>query len=97
MSKKLIGVSPKIKPQRQKNGAGNQRADCQTRHVRPRPRAVEQNRACRESDENDWDEARAGVSVNGEGGEYAGEGKEPIFNKEPLVYEFVKLATRSYK
>ncbi len=29
--------------------------------------------------------------------EYAGEGKEPIFNKEPLVYEFVKLATRSYK
>ncbi len=29
--------------------------------------------------------------------EYAGEDKEPIFNKEPLVYEFVKLATRSYK
>jgi len=29
--------------------------------------------------------------------EYAGEGKEPIFNKEPLVFEFVKLATRSYK
>ena len=29
--------------------------------------------------------------------EYAGEGKEPIFNKEPLDFEFVKLATRSYK
>ncbi|MFA5111070.1 MAG: succinate dehydrogenase (quinone) flavoprotein subunit, partial [Desulfobaccales bacterium] len=29
--------------------------------------------------------------------EYAGEGKEPIFNKEPLEFEFVKLATRSYK
>jgi succinate dehydrogenase / fumarate reductase flavoprotein subunit len=29
--------------------------------------------------------------------EYAGEGKEPIFNKEPLNFEFVKLATRSYK
>ena len=29
--------------------------------------------------------------------EYAGEGKEPIFHKEPLVFEFVKLATRSYK
>jgi succinate dehydrogenase / fumarate reductase, flavoprotein subunit len=29
--------------------------------------------------------------------EYAGEGKEPIFNKEPLKFEFVKLATRSYK
>ena len=29
--------------------------------------------------------------------EYAGEGKEPIFNKEPLAFEFVKLATRSYK
>ncbi len=25
------------------------------------------------------------------------EGKEPIFNKEPLNFEFVKLATRSYK
>ena len=29
--------------------------------------------------------------------EYAGEGREPIFHKEPLVFEFVKLATRSYK
>src|SRR5512135_983458 len=29
--------------------------------------------------------------------EYAGEGKEPVFNKEPLNFEFVKLATRSYK
>jgi succinate dehydrogenase / fumarate reductase flavoprotein subunit len=29
--------------------------------------------------------------------EYAGEGQEPIFNKEPLDFEFVKLATRSYK
>ena len=29
--------------------------------------------------------------------EYAGEGKEPIFNKEPLVFENVKLAVRSYK
>ncbi len=29
--------------------------------------------------------------------EYAGAGKEPIFHKEPLVFEFVKLATRSYK
>jgi succinate dehydrogenase / fumarate reductase flavoprotein subunit len=29
--------------------------------------------------------------------EYAGEGKDPIFHKEPLVFEFVKLATRSYK
>ncbi|HEY2828655.1 MAG TPA: fumarate reductase/succinate dehydrogenase flavoprotein subunit, partial [Thermoanaerobaculia bacterium] len=29
--------------------------------------------------------------------EYAGEGKEPRLNKEPLVYEEVKLATRSYK
>ncbi len=29
--------------------------------------------------------------------EYAGAGKAPIFHKEPLVYEFVKLATRSYK
>jgi succinate dehydrogenase / fumarate reductase flavoprotein subunit len=29
--------------------------------------------------------------------EYAGEGQEPIFNKEPLNFEFVKLATRSYK
>jgi succinate dehydrogenase / fumarate reductase flavoprotein subunit len=29
--------------------------------------------------------------------EYAGNGKEPIFHKEPLVFEFVKLVTRSYK
>jgi succinate dehydrogenase / fumarate reductase flavoprotein subunit len=29
--------------------------------------------------------------------EYAGAGKEPIFHKEPLKFEFVKLATRSYK
>jgi len=29
--------------------------------------------------------------------EYAGEGREPVFHKEPLVFEFVKLATRSYK
>jgi len=29
--------------------------------------------------------------------EYAGVGKAPIFNKEPLDFEFVKLATRSYK
>jgi succinate dehydrogenase / fumarate reductase flavoprotein subunit len=29
--------------------------------------------------------------------EYAGDDKEPILNKEPLVYEEVKLATRSYK
>ncbi len=29
--------------------------------------------------------------------EYAGEGQKPIFHKEPLVFEFVKLATRSYK
>jgi len=29
--------------------------------------------------------------------EYAGAGKNPIFHKEPLAYEFVKLATRSYK
>jgi succinate dehydrogenase / fumarate reductase flavoprotein subunit len=28
---------------------------------------------------------------------YAGEGKEPILNKEPLVFENVKLAVRSYK
>jgi len=28
---------------------------------------------------------------------YAGEGQEPVFRKEPLVFEFVKLATRSYK
>jgi succinate dehydrogenase / fumarate reductase flavoprotein subunit len=29
--------------------------------------------------------------------EYAGEGKAPIFHKEPLVFENVKLAVRSYK
>ncbi|MCG8552958.1 MAG: fumarate reductase/succinate dehydrogenase flavoprotein subunit, partial [Desulfobacterales bacterium] len=29
--------------------------------------------------------------------EYAGEGKDPILNKEPLVFENVKLTTRSYK
>jgi succinate dehydrogenase / fumarate reductase flavoprotein subunit len=29
--------------------------------------------------------------------EYAGEDQEPIFHKEPLEFEFVKLATRSYK
>src|SRR5574338_1461777 len=29
--------------------------------------------------------------------EYAGEGKPPILHKEPLVFENVKLATRSYK
>ena len=29
--------------------------------------------------------------------EYAGEGKTPILNKEPLVYEEVKMSTRSYK
>jgi len=29
--------------------------------------------------------------------EYAGEGKEPILHKEPLVFENVELATRSYK
>jgi succinate dehydrogenase / fumarate reductase flavoprotein subunit len=29
--------------------------------------------------------------------EYAGEGKEPVLNKEPLVYEEVKMSTRSYK
>jgi len=29
--------------------------------------------------------------------QYAGENAEPILNKEPLVYEEVKLATRSYK
>jgi succinate dehydrogenase / fumarate reductase flavoprotein subunit len=29
--------------------------------------------------------------------EYAGEGKPPILNKEPLVYENVHLSTRSYK
>jgi succinate dehydrogenase / fumarate reductase flavoprotein subunit len=29
--------------------------------------------------------------------EYAGEGREAVFHKEPLLFEFVKLATRSYK
>jgi succinate dehydrogenase / fumarate reductase flavoprotein subunit len=29
--------------------------------------------------------------------EYAGEGKEPVLNKEPLVYENIKLSQRSYK
>jgi succinate dehydrogenase / fumarate reductase flavoprotein subunit len=29
--------------------------------------------------------------------EYTGEGKAPIFNKEPLVFENVKLTVRSYK
>ena len=29
--------------------------------------------------------------------EYAGEGKEPVFHKEPLVFENVKLTQRSYK
>jgi succinate dehydrogenase / fumarate reductase flavoprotein subunit len=29
--------------------------------------------------------------------EYKGEGHEPVLHKEPLVYEEVKLATRSYK
>jgi len=29
--------------------------------------------------------------------EYAGEGQEPVFHTEPLVYENVKLAVRSYK
>ena len=29
--------------------------------------------------------------------EYAGEGREPILNKEPLVFENVKLSQRSYK
>ena len=29
--------------------------------------------------------------------EFTQDGKEPILNKEPLIYENVKLATRSYK
>jgi succinate dehydrogenase / fumarate reductase flavoprotein subunit len=29
--------------------------------------------------------------------EYAGEGREAVFHKEPLSFEFVQLATRSYK
>jgi len=31
------------------------------------------------------------------GWEYAGEGKPPVLNKEPLVYEEVHMSTRSYK
>lgn len=31
------------------------------------------------------------------GWEYAGEGKSPVLNKEPLVYEAVHMSTRSYK
>jgi succinate dehydrogenase / fumarate reductase flavoprotein subunit len=29
--------------------------------------------------------------------EYAGEGREPILNREPLDFEYVHLAQRSYK
>ena len=29
--------------------------------------------------------------------EYAGEGKEPVLNKEPLIFENIKLSQRSYK
>jgi len=29
--------------------------------------------------------------------EYTGEGKEPLKHKEPLQYEFIKIATRNYK
>ena len=29
--------------------------------------------------------------------EHQGEGKDPVRHKEPLVYEEIKLATRSYK
>jgi succinate dehydrogenase / fumarate reductase flavoprotein subunit len=29
--------------------------------------------------------------------EYAGEGKRPVLNKEPLVFENIKLSQRSYK
>jgi succinate dehydrogenase / fumarate reductase flavoprotein subunit len=29
--------------------------------------------------------------------EYAGEGKQPILNKEPLIFENIKLSQRSYK
>ena len=29
--------------------------------------------------------------------QYAGEGKAPVLNKEPLVYEEVHMSTRSYK
>jgi succinate dehydrogenase / fumarate reductase flavoprotein subunit len=39
------------------------------------------------------DERFAHVSV----WEHKGEGREPVMHKEPLVYENVHLATRSYK
>jgi succinate dehydrogenase / fumarate reductase flavoprotein subunit len=29
--------------------------------------------------------------------EYAGPGKEPVLNKEPLDYEFIQVKTRNYK
>ena len=29
--------------------------------------------------------------------EYAGEDRPPVLNREPLVYEEVKMSTRSYK
>ncbi len=29
--------------------------------------------------------------------EYAGEGRAPVLNKEPLDFEYVQLAQRSYK
>ena len=29
--------------------------------------------------------------------EYTGYGKEPVKHKEPLQYEFIKIATRNYK
>ena len=29
--------------------------------------------------------------------EYKGDGKEPELHKEPLKYEFIKVATRNYK
>ena len=29
--------------------------------------------------------------------EYKGEGQEPELHKEPLVYEFIHVATRNYK
>lgn len=29
--------------------------------------------------------------------EYEGDGKEPVLHKEPLKYEFIKVATRNYK
>ena len=31
------------------------------------------------------------------GWEFAGENRAPVLNKEPLVYEEVKMSTRSYK